>query len=515
MQPLTKQAIREILQARLEGDSFTSLKTLPHPHTLKDAQKGARIVQEAMEKNQKILLVGDYDADGTLGVVICMSFFARIGYENISYYIPNRFKDGYGVQPHIIEQNPCDLVITIDNGIVAFDVGEYCAKHGKTLIITDHHQLQDALPQADAIINPQQGDCGFPQKEICGAAVAWYFCNAIKITLGLQTPMQDLLKYVAIATIADMMPLTHVNKLFVKHGLESFKASQDTSNMLLKTLLSSPKFRAQDVGFSITPLLNSAGRMADASLICKYFLSEDKEQCKKIFQELKALNATRKELVRSMLDGEKQILENDSCIIAYQEGWSEGVLGILAANLTDAHQKPAFALSAKDGVLKGSGRSDGVVDIFQLLLPHQGEFVRFGGHSEAVGITLSEEKLPRLLEIFSTQDKPLVEQKDEAVLGTLELGDIDKGLLALLNEFEPYGQGNPSPLFLLKNARIKSARILKDLHQRLELGSGLHAMEFFAKEFYEKDERVDICFSLQEERFDAGLTLLAKSLCRS
>ncbi len=508
MQNLNKEDIKKILQERAQVSSFSSLKDLPHPFVLKDAKKAAEILKDAMAKNKRILVVGDYDADGTLGVVIFMSFFSMMGYENISYCIPNRFKDGYGLKPHLIEQNPSDVVITIDNGIAAFSAAEYCLMHQITLIVTDHHAPQKELPRAHAIINPMQDSCKFPQKEICGASVAWYFCNAIKIQLGLNLSLQPLLKYVAIATIADVMPLTHLNKIFVKKGLEILQSSMLPSDLLLKSLLKTQKIYAQDVAFYLAPLLNSAGRMADARLVCEFFLSSKDTNQK--FLELCALNTQRKELVQKILmQAQHSIQESRFGIVAYEEGWSEGVVGIVAAKLAEAYQKPAFVFALKDGVLKGSGRSDGMIDIFETLLPHQEHFLHFGGHSAAVGISIELGKLPLLLEIFNQECKKILQEENHKILGILNLELIDAELIEMVRAFEPFGKGNPVPCFISKSVRIKEAKTLKQVHQKLLLHPNISGVHFFVKEFFAKDDVVDLCFSLQ---YDHSPSLLIEEI---
>ncbi|STP12098.1 single-stranded-DNA-specific exonuclease [Helicobacter mustelae] len=514
MTTLSKAQIQALLEARFCDDSFARLQDLPHPHSLKDAQKGAQIVAGIMQEGGKILIVGDYDVDGTLSAVIMMKFFGMLGYENVSYLIPNRFSDGYGVQRHLLEQYPSDLVITVDNGVAALDVGEYCKEQKRKLIITDHHALQHQIPQADALINPQQETCSFPQKSICGAGVAWYFCNAIKIALGKNFSLLELLKYVAIATIADVMPLCQVNKLFVKKGLELLKDSHSMQDSLLKSLLKGRDFSAQDVAFSITPLLNSAGRMKDARVVCEFFLATKKDEIATHFLALKKLNQMRKDQTQQM-ESEMfaHFLESENCVLAYKESWNEGLLGILAAKLSKEKQKPAFVFTQKEGCLKGSGRSDGKIDIFQTLLPHERNFLRFGGHSEAVGICIQEDKIPWFMDLFS-RECFMLSKKPNEVLGEICLQDIDGELLEILRRFEPYGQGNPPPQFLIRGAKIKESKIFKELHQKLEFEHQISALSFFCKEFYKENEVIDMEFSVQEGLQNKHPTLLLKKISR-
>ncbi|RDU72835.1 single-stranded-DNA-specific exonuclease RecJ [Helicobacter anseris] len=515
MHLLTKETIKLLLSKRFKGDNFSSLKDLPHPHKLKDAQKAAQIVKEAMQANHKILVVGDYDVDGVLSTTIMMSFFQIIGYKNVNYCIPNRFSDGYGIKPHLIEQNPCDVIITVDNGISAFEVGEYCKNKNIKLIITDHHETQEKLPLADAIINPQQIDCDFIQKNICGAGVAWYFCNAIKIALDLKISLLELLKYVAIATIADMMPLTHINKILVKKGIEVFRNSNNQCDLLLKTFLKSQKFTAQDISFFITPLLNSAGRIADAKIVCDFFLSQSKEETKEIFYKLQSLNQERKDIVQTILTESKHhITQTSHCIIAYKDDWNEGVLGIIATKLVEIYQKPTFVFTLKNQILKGSGRSDGKIDIFQTLLHYQELFLHFGGHSQAIGLSLPYENLNKFCDIFASNHHPLTQQENTAILGQIELKEINKDLLNLLQSFEPYGQGNLPPQFLIKNLTISQSKSIKDMHQKLVFENQIDGMHFFSKDFFASNEKVDIIACIQESLYSKTPMLLIKEISK-
>ncbi len=485
---LSLQELRQLLSGRFVGDEFQSLRDLPHPHSLKDCQKGAQIIAKAMRENQKILVIGDYDVDGIMACVVMMRGFEMLGFKNAEYVIPNRFRDGYGVSVELLKRQRCDVVITVDNGITAFDVGDYCHQNHLTLIITDHHQIQERLPRAQAVINPQQPGCHFPQKEISGAAVAWYFCNAIKIACGKDFSLQGLLKYVALASIADMMPLVRLNKLFVKKGLEQLKQSHEEPFILLRSLLSSSDFRAQDVSFSIIPLLNSAGRIEDARLVCELFLSP--HQAKEIFSHLQRLNLKRKDLTQKGLESiQKSLIKTPHCVIGYGEDLCDGVLGIIASKLVEEHGCPAFVFVKKeDGSFKGSGRSDGRINIFAALLGYKEEFLHFGGHCEAVGLSVDFKTLQRLPDFFASAPR---EQKESQILGTLPLELVNEEILAILEEFEPYGHGNPVPQFAFKNLKISQVQRIKGVHQRLEFNQCVWGIEFYASEFFEAGMHVD------------------------
>ncbi|PAF41317.1 single-stranded-DNA-specific exonuclease RecJ [Helicobacter sp. 11S03491-1] len=514
---LNKQTIQQLLAQRFKDDIFVSPSQLPHPHKLKDAQNAAIIITQAIKEDKKILIVGDYDVDGITSTALMMRFFSLIDYPNISYVIPNRFSDGYGVSQSILEKNPADIVITVDNGISAFECGEYCLQKGIIFIITDHHSIKDKLPQANAIINPQQTQCLFPQKEICGAAVAWYLCNAIKIELGLKISLIDLLDFVCIATIADMMPLTKVNKLLVKIGLKKFQDSNSPANKALKRHLKTKNIIAADIAHYIAPLINSAGRMGDANIALQLLLSNNEQEAAKFYKELYLCNNERKTIAKdTLLLAQETSLISKNCILAYGENWHEGVLGIVAATLAQSYQRPAIVLSKKEDILKGSARSYDNIDLIETFNAHSEFFIQFGGHTKAVGLQINQRNLEPFFESLKNFQMPQVKQAEiSETLGVLNLEEIDGELLRILDQFEPYGQGNPQPHFTCNNLTIASAQTLKALHQKLEFdvyNRKQKAMVFFCEKFYEKNDQVNINFSVQKDSFSNCALMIVKTI---
>ncbi|PAF54383.1 single-stranded-DNA-specific exonuclease RecJ [Helicobacter sp. 13S00482-2] len=515
--PLDKKEIRHLLENRFKDDPYNSIKQLPHPKELKDSQYAAKIITKGMKENKKILIVGDYDVDGITSSVIMMKFFDMIEYKNVDYVIPNRFTDGYGISQSIIERNLADIIITVDNGVSAFECGQYCLKMGITFIITDHHIIKENLPQADAIINPQQKNCSFPQKEICGATIAWYLCNAIKLEMGIDIPVADLLDLVAIATIADMMPLIKINKLLVKVGLKKFQNSPSPYANLLKTFTKKKFITSEDVAFYIAPLINSAGRMGDGKIAAEFLLSQRQNNAKELFDKLIQLNKKRKVIAQEILtQSENSSLICDNCIISYGENWHEGVLGIVAANLAKNHKKPAIVLSKKGDILKGSARSYGNINLIATLQTHSHFFLEFGGHNKAVGLKMKEENLEKFFQAMSEFQMPeCAEEENPEILGMIDIKDIDEALLDMLEEFQPYGQGNPTPIFISENLRISSSTSIKSLHQSLDLSSDTStkkAINFFAKTFFEPNEYVDVSFNLQKDNFSNEAVMILKTI---
>ncbi|PAF51610.1 single-stranded-DNA-specific exonuclease RecJ [Helicobacter sp. 13S00477-4] len=516
---LTKEKIKSILTQRFEGDIFASLKQLPHPFQLKGMEKAADLITSSIKNNQKILIVGDYDVDGITSCVIMMKFFYLLDYNNVSYVIPNRFNDGYGISKTIVQNNPADIIITVDNGISAFETAQYCKQNNIIFIITDHHTIKDKLPQADVIINPQQKDCLFPQKEICGATIAWYLCNAIKIKSQLQISLAPLLDMVCIATIADMMPLTKINKILVKTGLKKFIDSLSYPNQILKSHLKTKNPTAQDIAFYIAPLINSAGRMGDGNIAASFLLSSNQKEAQELYTKLNNLNKERKFIAQQTLElAQNTSMITHNCVIACGEGWHEGILGIVATNLSQNHCKPAIALSKKGKILKGSARSYGNINLIEVMNKHSDFFIHFGGHTKAVGLEMEEKNLIPLFEALKDFTMPeITETQMDEILGILDPKEIDETLLKILEEFEPYGEGNPQPNFICQNLKITSSKILKSLHQQLEFQTTFYkqkAMLFFCKEFYEKNDHVNINFTLQRDSFNNKPLMILKTIIK-
>lgn len=516
-QYLSKQDIHSILEKRIKDNNFDSSLKLPHPHELKGNQEAAKLIVKTMNENGKILIVGDYDVDGVVSTAIMMKFFTILGYENATYVIPNRFSDGYGISKSIIEKNPADLIVTVDNGIASFESADFCKEIGTRLIITDHHAIKNTLPSSDVLVNPWQNDCSFPQKEICGASIAWYLCNAIKIEMGLNFSLGDLLEFVSIATIADMMPLTKINRLLVQIGLKKFQNSTSLPSKILKNQLRKTNITSQDIAFNIAPLLNSAGRMSDGNLVVKFLLCDDEREAMKIYSQLETFNQQRKHITQQILQNTQDCLVCENCIIAYGENWHLGVLGIVAANLSQTYCRPAIVMSLKEGILKGSARSYGNINLIESLKPHSEFFIQFGGHAKALGLQMKFENIQGFFKAIQKAKMFECSQKEvSSVLGFLDLAQIDNELLEILAMYEPYGEGNPIPNFICNEQTIAATQTLKSLHQKLEFKTPKRqkAMAFFCQEFYEPNDKINAHFSLQRDGFRGEIMMILKNISR-
>lgn len=491
---LNKAEIKRLLSARFKDDKHISLSQMPLPSCFKDIEKAANRIKKAIENDEKVAIVGDYDVDGVISCVILSEFFDDIGFD-YEVKIPNRFKDGYGLSAELIkelESAGISLIITVDNGIAALEAGALCKEKGIDLIITDHHTPQNELPQAFAIINPKQKDCEFPSIEICGAQVAWYLVAMIKQVCKINYDLSKFVDLLAIAIVADMMELKDLNRALVRAGLKMMNASKRAAFKAVKAFYQKESFEFEHFGFLIAPLLNSAGRMDDARLAYEFLRTKNADEAARLLNEISSLNEARKEQERELF---KQCLEQakpeDNIIIAHNQGWHEGVLGIVASRLARHFNKPAFVFSENEGKLKGSARSVGQIDILKLIETQSDLLLAFGGHKGAAGLSLERSNLKALKDNLNTLVAGFKKEdflNTDEILGELDYKEIDFELLQILENFEPYGQKNPKPLFEFKDYKIKLIKRLGKDDKHLKIifskeGSSFEALFFnFTKE---------------------------------
>lgn len=453
---LDKGRVHEILSKRFENID-KKLSHIPDPILLHDGAKAAKKIADAIRAGKKITLVGDYDVDGVSSTAIMVEFFRQIPYP-LEAIIPNRFHDGYGVNPTVLERIDADVVITVDNGITAIEAAKICKERGIELIITDHHTPSEILPDAACIIDPKLENCEYPFKEICGAQVAWLLLGLLKKELALTIDMKQFLDILAIAIIADIMPLIDINRTLVKEGLKILMHSSRPASIIIRDFLNKKVLTSEDIAFQIAPRINSAGRLEDASIALNFFTSQDIHTAYKHFELLGQLNELRKETeAGATKEAMECVNESDSIIVVAQEHWHEGVVGIVASRLVDAFGKPAIVLSINGEEAKGSARSIGDVSIYKLIKANEHLLTKFGGHKMAAGLGIKTEHIDTFREAIN-QSATSIDPKDflpkEKVLGMISSDTIDFELLDILERFEPYGEANPRPSFLIRNAKI-------------------------------------------------------------
>jgi single-stranded-DNA-specific exonuclease len=460
VQVLDKQKIFELLSSRFDEEK--KLSQIPNPALLKDGVKAASRIAQAIRNNEKIVLVGDYDVDGVTSTAIMCDFFKRIPYP-LEAIIPNRFSDGYGVSPTVLERIDAQLVITVDNGISAIEAANICKERGIDLIITDHHTPSEILPDAYAIVDPKLPDCTYPFKDICGAQVAWLVLALVKKELNLNIDMKQFLDILAIGIIADVMPLIDINRTLVKEGLKVLMHSQRPASIIIKDFINKANVSSEDIAFAIAPRINAAGRLEDASLALSFFNSNDLNEAYNYFNKLTLLNEERKETeAYTTKEAIKFVNEDDRVIVVAGEDWHEGVVGIVASRLCDMYARPSIVLNVDGNTAKGSARSVGDVDIFKLIDTHRDILDGFGGHKMAAGLSLDAQRIYEFSRLINESAKDIPDEdfipKDD-LLGKIESASIDHELLNIFDMFEPYGEANKRPAFLIENAYVEDVKV--------------------------------------------------------
>jgi len=511
---LKKDDIRRILSDRFKDDTYTSLSSLPSPDLFKDIQKATARVIKAIKSAEKITIVGDYDVDGVISSYILSDFLEKFT-KNLEVIIPNRFSDGYGVSKDIIERVESTLVITVDNGISAVEAAKACKEKGIDLIITDHHNIPKEIPEAYAIINPKQKECNFPFKEICGAQVAWYFVASIKNEMNVELNLLRYIDLLSVAIIADMMELREFNRVLVRRGLKEINSSKRAAILAIKEQFGKDSFVSEDISYLLSPLLNSAGRLESATLAFEFLKSQTLSQARDHLMKIISLNEKRKEIEKELFEiSLKSADEDKSIIVVWGEGWHEGVIGIVAARLARKFKKPAIVFSVQNGIAKGSARSIAEVNILSLIETTKDIIIKYGGHKGAAGLSIEEKMLPRFKKIIEDSAIKLPKEQfipKKEILGEIDASEIDFELLEILESFEPYGQNNPKPHFLIKNAQVKKARILGkgQNHQKLILKSNSTILESIDFNFSKKapvGSQIDTIFTISKNCYRGYVT---------
>ena len=516
VKPLTLSALETLLQNRFK-EGFLSLKDLPQPTTFKDMDRATKRIVQAINNKEKITIIGDYDVDGVTSTTIMKLFFEEIDYP-IEWIIPNRFKDGYGLSVNIIPRiKGTDLAITVDNGISAVYAAKLCKEQGIELIITDHHLLAPEVPECYAIIDQKQEACSFPYSDVCGAQIAWYLIASLKNALDIKINMMPYMELTAIAIIADMMPLQHINRAMVNAGIEALNKSSRPAIKAFLEHAQKETLSAEDIGFFLAPLLNSAGRMDDAKYAVEFLASTNiydaRVRLGRLVDFNNARKATEQEITTKAL---AQVNPEDEVIVVEGEKWHEGVVGIVAARVARHHEKPCIVLSNNgEGLLKGSGRSFGVCDLFAITDSCRSHLEKFGGHQAAIGLSLHSQRLEafkKQLQINYAEGNYTKEEIDPDIVGELHFKDISFDLTKLVEKYQPYGQGNPTPKFLSTNVEILQADTMGKEGEHLRFsfaqeGIVMAGVQFKTCESYEVGSRVDVVYTVNENHFRGNVSL--------
>lgn len=510
-----------------------SLEDLHDPWLLRGMSAALERLRRAIAAHENILLYGDYDVDGTTSVVILKKAIELAGGQ-AGVFIPHRIRDGYGMRPEAIEQAAAagaTLVISVDTGIRAAEAVCRARAFGMDVIVTDHHLPDAELPPALAVLNPNQPGCPYPEKNLCGAGVAFKLVQALLATLGwpagkLRRMTESFLKLVAIATVADVVPLTGENRVLVKHGLEGLR---EVRNPGLRALLEVAGFEpgqvpsAGQVAFRIAPRLNAAGRMADANDIVELLLTDKEDRARELAARLHSLNRDRQqtesEIVRLILEEclAAPVTDQQAALVFSGSQWHRGVVGIVASRLVERFHRPVFVLGedAEQGVAQGSGRSIPALDLLDALESMPGLFIRFGGHRQAAGLTLAIERVGEFRERLNAYASARLAPDDfrahVEVDAVLAFDEISEQVVADVLSMAPFGFGNPAPVFAAFGAEVAAAPwVFKDKHLRVSLRQGTRTLTFKGWNFAERagefapGARLDAAFTLESDDYSAS-----------
>ena len=455
------------------------------PYLITDMEKAINRIVEAIEKNEKVTIYGDYDVDGITSITVLKSFLKDRGLE-VSQYIPNRLHEGYGLNKNAIDKihsYGCELMITVDCGISAIEEIEYANSLGIETIVTDHHEPGNELPNALAVIDNKRKDSTYPFRELAGVGVVFKVIQALGIKLGLKE--EEYLKYldiVCIGTISDIVPLVDENRVIAKLGLLLIK---QTKNIGLRSIIQSSgytKIDSNSISFGIAPRINACGRMGKAEDALQLFLSKNLNEVSQLTRKLNEYNRLRQDTEKKIFENavkqiEEEHLTENATITVGGHNWHHGVIGIVSSKITEMYFKPSILLSfEEDGIGTGSGRSIPGFDLHEALSKCTDTIEKFGGHSMAIGITIKKEKLEAFRKEFEEIAKEANIEKIVPIINIdakIDFSSINKEMVESLKELEPFGEGNKMPVFVFKNLKIDSIRALSEgKHLKLTLKEG-------------------------------------------
>jgi single-stranded-DNA-specific exonuclease len=511
---------------------FTSYeKEVAHPSLLKDAQKSVDRIVDAINKKEKILIAGDYDVDGITSSALMMICLMPLG-ADVNFFLPHRVRDGYGLSSKVVQragENNYKVIITVDNGITAFEPAQKAKELGIDLIITDHHRPHDQVPEAFAIVNPHQQDCPYPYKKFAGVGVSFKILSLLYEKLGLTLPAKAY-ELLLLGTVADVVPLTGENRYWVRHGLNYINSVESNSLKVLKQNgnVMRSNLSATDIGFSITPQINALGRLEDAREGVKFLIGSDISEVEKVGRTLFELNQARKEIERSIFaDVKRQIDSNaidvaqENIIIAASQNWPPGVIGLVASRLLGAYGKPTLLFHlTKDGMAKGSCRSIPEFNMFDALHEARHLLTTFGGHSVAAGLALPIDNIALLkkhLEELIVQKVTVEDLQQKIILDAeIKLPDLNTKFMKDMDYLQPFGNENHQPTFYLKNvALIKPPILMKDLHVKCSVFADgvikpvvfFNRPEIFEMLMQQKEQPFDLAVQVTQNYWNDKITL--------
>jgi len=484
-QLLINRGMRDIdkIKSFLNND----LSELYNPFLMKGMSEAVSRIKEALDKKEKILIHGDYDVDGVTATALLFFTLRGFGAKPV-YFIPDRLTEGYGLGSSGVEEAvriKADLVITVDCGISSHEEVDALNKYGIDVVITDHHEPPKILPEACAIINPHQKGCAYPDKNLSGVSISFKLCHALSSELN-NRDFWNHLDLVALGTISDVAPMLGENRILVKEGLRLLKNLG--SNKGIKALIGvsgikKDKIGTFEIGFILGPRINAAGRLGSAGMAVELLLTDDDENAKELAKKLNEANQERQKIEKSTLKEAISKIEKDinfkdhKVIVLHNEDWHTGVMGIVASRISDKFNRPAILISTKDGLGRGSGRSIENFHLFEALASCEKFLKEYGGHQYACGLTILEENLPGFIKLINELAVSAITAEDLVqslpVDMEIELSMLDHKTVEDITNLEPFGEGNPEPMFCSRNLRlVQPLRVLKGEHIKFQATDG-------------------------------------------
>lgn len=500
-----------------------SLEYLRDPFLMKDMKKATDRIKKAVENKERIYIYGDYDVDGVSSTSILYIYFKSIDFP-VKYYIPNRLEEGYGINEEAINKinnDGCDLIITVDCGITSVKEVELANKLGIDVIITDHHECQSDIPDAYAIVNPKQDECNYPFDMLCGCGVAFKMIQALTDEEEFKTSMFDYLEIVTLATICDIVPLIDENRIIVKNGLKLMKKGKNLGlRELIKVCgIETSKIGSSHIGYSVGPRINASGRLGYSYLGVQLFTTDFEDEAKDIANILEAKNIERQMIESKMYKEAEDIIasnenyKDDKVLVVAKEGWQHGIIGIVASKLTEKYYKPTILLTIEDGEATGSARSIKGFSIFDALVSCKDLMNKFGGHEQAAGLALNAENIEDLRERvneiadYNLSKEDLIE--NIKVEYELEEESATLDLVDNLHKLEPFGLSNPSPRFIMRDLLLTNIYKMGKNKQHLKLicenKKSYECVGFnmaYLADYFQEGDKIDVLFQVDENNFN-------------
>jgi len=498
-----------------------SLADLHDPFLMKDMDVAVQRLHTALEEDQGILVYGDYDVDGTTSVALLSSFLNDLGYENHEFYIPDRYKEGYGLSKAGIDHakvKGLGLIVALDCGIKAVELARYAKDQGLDLIICDHHRPGAELPPAVAILDPKRDDCEYPYKELSGCGIGLKLIQAWSKHTGFDWNIENYLDLCAISIACDIVPMNGENRILSFYGLKEININPRPGiKAILERLGKNTVLENEDLVFLIGPRINAAGRIKHASYAAELFLGTDQKELEDLIDRIESYNSERREKDRETTEhalsmiGEDAFLSSSKSTVLYHQNWNKGVVGIVASRLIEKHYRPTIVLTESEGKLSGSARSVHDFDVYEAIDACSDELLQFGGHKYAAGLTMEKDRFDQFREKFEAEvSARLREDQHQPVLEIdleLEPEDLNQKFYNQVNRMAPFGPANMRPVFVMRGLRDDGSRIVGSDRKHLKTSlisesdptkviKGIAFGMADKEDLLKSGERVDVAFSL-------------------